>query len=201
MSTTFFLIRHGEVNNPQKIAYGRTAIFLSKYGKLQLKHLAEKLKRLNIRPSVIISSDLRRTIQSTEEIIKIFPSVPVFYTKDLEEVDIGGLTGRFLKYQNSIGDIYNSEKCKNMHIERPESIINRQLQILINANKKYFGKTIFVIGHQQPFQFLMWKLLNPSKKKIASIIGIQKEFQLENGAAWEVVLDDNLKVVKYSLIC
>ena len=201
MNTTFFLIRHGEVDNPKKIVYGRTQIPLSEEGKLQIRNLATKLKEENIKPDVIFSSDLKRTVQSTKEILKVFPKTPIIYSKDLEEVDIGGLLGRLLSWQDSIGDIYNAKECQEMNIERPESIINRQMKVIKKASTKYFSKTIFIVGHLQPLNFLIWKLLHPSEKKIAPITDILSKFRLEKDQAWKVVLDEKLKVLEYSLVC
>jgi broad specificity phosphatase PhoE len=193
VNTVFHLIRHGEVDNPQKIIYGRTSISLSNKGKLQLYRLAVDLKRKNINPDIIISSDLRRNIQSAEEILKVFPNTPFIYTEDLEEVDLGELTGKKLEYQHSIGDIYNAGECKDMNIERPQSIINRQLQVIINACKNYPGKTIFIVGHKQPLEFLMWRLNNLPTDRVASITDIEKEYLLKKGQAWKIVLDENLR--------
>lgn len=198
--TTFFLIRHGEVDNPKKIVYGRTEMPLSNKGKIQIKNVALRLKKMRVIPDVIISSDLERTKQSTEEMLKVFPDTLVIYTSDLEEVDTAGLTGELLEYQHLIGDIYHAKECEGMGIERPESIIERQLRILKKALEKYPGKTIFIVGHKQPLEFLVWKLLNPSDLQIASIIDIEKKYLIKKGEVREVVLGKDLNVIKYQPI-
>jgi len=194
MNTIFYFIRHGKVNNPEKIVYGRLPIHLSNEGKFQIKNLAKKFKKENIVPSVIFSSDMVRTKESTAEILKVFPKTKVVYSKGLEETNLGDLTGKKLEIQYSIGDIYNPKKRKEMKIEDPKSIIDRQMKVISKAVKSYEGKNIFVLGHKDPLEFLMWKLANPQIKKIPSLVETEKEFLIGKGETWKFILKENLEV-------
>lgn len=196
MNTTVYLIRHGEVYNPQQIAYGRTAIPLSDAGIQQLKTLASKFKSLNITPDIIISSPLKRTVQSTEEIHNVFPNVPVKYIDDLQEVDCGTMTGMPQAFERRVGNIYDSEETKDMGIERPLAVTDRMLGVMKNALADYGGKTIFVVSHGDPLAFLVWRLMNPSGNHIP-VLEIRDNNYPSKGKAWKLILNDRCELVSF----
>lgn len=200
VNTTIYLIRHGEVINPKKVVYGRTAAApLSNKGKNQIKLLAEKLKKDEVSPFIILSSPLKRALESTEIISNVFIGTPVIYENELTEVDMGLFVGKLLAFRDRIGDFYNAKQYKNMLVERPEAIVRRMYQVILKILKKFSGKTIFIVGHDQPFEFLIWKLLHPSED-IVSIVEIKKTYLMLTGQAWKLVLTDNAKVVEKELI-
>jgi len=67
-NTSLHLIRHGPVENPQNIIYGRTDLPLSRSGVLHIESTAQRLIEQGIRPTAIVSSPLRRA----DETAKIF---------------------------------------------------------------------------------------------------------------------------------
>jgi broad specificity phosphatase PhoE len=140
-------------------------------------------------------------VQSTEEIKKVFPDVPVFYTEDLQEGDLGGLIGKKQAYQNELGDFYSAKECKDMNIERPESIVERGVRVVKNCLKDYGGKTVFLVGHRDPLEFLTWALFNPNSKIIAPITEIQKDYLIEKGEGKKLVINIDQKVLEYSKAC
>jgi broad specificity phosphatase PhoE len=200
VDTIIYLIRHGEVNNPKKVVYGRTAAApLSNEGKNQIKLLAEKLKKDEVTPFIILSSPLKRAVESTEIIRNVFIGTPVLYKNGLTEVDMGSFVGKLLAFRDGIGDFYHAKEYQNMQVERPEAIVGRMYQVILKILKTYRGKTIFVVGHDQPFEFLIWKLIHPSEN-IASIVEIKKMYLMLTGQAWKLVLTANAKVVEKELI-
>lgn len=199
MNTSLYLIRHDEVNNPKKVVYGRTDASLTDEGENQIKLLAEKLKRDKITPSVILLSPLKRAVESTEIIRNVFIGTPVFYENSLTEVDMGLFIGKLLAFRDGIGDFYHAKEYENMRVERPEAIVRRMYQVVLKILKTYLGKTVFLVGHDQPIEFLIWKLIHPHEP-IASIVEVKKNYLMSTGQAWKLVLTANATVVEKELI-
>lgn len=88
---TVFLVRHGEVKNPDNIIYGRLPNFgLSDLGKQEVKQAAEYLKKI-IRGDLksIFVSPLLRTGQTARIISRSFPSVEILVQEGLVEGNLG----------------------------------------------------------------------------------------------------------------
>ncbi len=88
----FYAIRHGETDNNKKgIVQGAgTNSSLNKTGEQQAKDLSKKLLNLNI--DIIYSSDMIRSIQTTEIINELLQR-HVFYTPLLRETHYGEIEG------------------------------------------------------------------------------------------------------------
>jgi broad specificity phosphatase PhoE len=56
MNTNIFLIRHGDVENPEGIIYDGT-ISLSEFGKKKMRALGRTFREGGITPSAVVSSD------------------------------------------------------------------------------------------------------------------------------------------------
>ena len=75
----FMMMRHGEsIWNKNSTFTGWTDIHLTQNGKMEAFNAAQKLKHLNINPSVIHTSSLYRAINTSEIINKHF-HVPILY--------------------------------------------------------------------------------------------------------------------------
>jgi broad specificity phosphatase PhoE len=200
VDTTIYLIRHGAVNNPKKVVYGKTADApLSDEGKNQIKLLAEKFKKDEVIPFIILSSPLKRAVESTEIIHNVFNGTPVLYEKGLTEVDMGLFVGKLMAFRDGIGDFYHAKEYQNMRVERPEAIVRRMYHVIHKILNTYRGKTVFLVGHDQPIEFLIWKLEHPSED-IASIVEVKKRYLMLTGQAWKIILSFNATVVEKELI-
>lgn len=91
-----YLVRHGEVDNPRDVLYGRLPDFhLSEIGKDRVNSIAEKLKN-NHNIKKIYSSPLERT-QETAEIIAKHLNIPkgeIIIDDRLIEIDCRDWSGR-----------------------------------------------------------------------------------------------------------
>ena len=183
MKTTLYFIRHGELNNPQQVVYGqKIPLPLSKEGREEIKKLALNFKKRGVVPKIIYSSPLKRTRQSTEEILKVFPETPVIYRKDLQEVDLNWLTGKSLMWVRSLANAY---ACRG--VEKPEKIIQRMMRVIKLILKKHRGQTVFVVSHGDPLSFIFWHLTYP-KKPLPSVKQIKQKFLIPKGQAYKIVL-------------
>src|SRR5947199_3195537 len=106
MNTYIYLIRHGEVSNPNGILYGRLARFgLSENGKQEIAQTAEFLKDKHI--DYIYSSPLLRTRQTAEIIRKKQKIKKVALTSGLLEVLTSYQGDKFADLSHDQSEIYH----------------------------------------------------------------------------------------------
>jgi len=86
LKTTIYLVRHGEVKNPDKLIYGRLPRFsLDKRGFVQAEKLAEYFKKIKL--DAVYSSPLLRSRQSARAVLKYQPELKIHYSKKLLEIN------------------------------------------------------------------------------------------------------------------
>ena len=163
------IVRHGETeDNVAGITQGHRPGKLTSLGLEQSKKLAERLKNKEI--DVIFSSDLERAKQTTREITKFHPKVPVHYTKDIRERKLGVLEGRPQK-------IWLDPKKHNFHLHRPEGgesmvdVRKRAATFLEKLIKNYKNKTVLIISHGGFSRMLLGVLM---KKSARDSLGIEQ---------------------------
>ncbi len=195
---TFYLIRHGEVNNPLNITYGRVRdIELTIRGKLQIHSLAESIKEREENPNAIFSSPLKRTVESTEQVLRVFPKTIVHYRDELKESDSIGYVGRPLDWARRLGNPYKKEFGEQFHYQlEPESKqAERMIKVVKEAMQMYKQGIICLVSHGDPLAFLV-DALHHEGKQTATIDELKKDTYLLRGEAWRVVLEPNMKVIE-----
>ena len=137
MDTTIFLVRHGEtVDNARQIMQGQTQGELNARGREQAQHLADRLATEQV--DAVVSSDLRRAIQ-TAEYISARHGLSVSVTPLLRERDWGSFTGRFIP--DLKGEVWPDE------IESETALLERARQFLIYITATYPDKRVVAVGH------------------------------------------------------
>jgi len=132
------ITRHGTTEENKKgIMQGHLPGVLSKEGKEEGKKLALRLKDEKI--DAIYSSDLKRTADTTKEIVKFHKDVPVTYTKDLRECDLASLAGK----KSCNVDWNNRPK----DVETREQMRERAKKVIDLAYSKYKDKCVLFVGH------------------------------------------------------
>ena len=140
--TIIYLVRHGEVDNPQQIIYGRELDFpLTPAGRLQMRKLAEKLKNQGIQPQVIYTSPLLRTIQTAQEMANVFKKIPIIKKEALLESDSKGLTGNPLSWTRE-RDVYHWPG-KDYWIESPETMTQRMTTVINKIREKILSGSAY----------------------------------------------------------
>lgn len=150
-----YFVRHGEVENPDQIKYGRLPGFpITDKGKLEVEETTEKLKGKKI--EIIYASPLLRTKQSAE-ILSEKLHLPTIYDDRLLEHDHGKYTG------------VKIEEFKRMEYWRDgaetlEHCGDRVLDFLdeIKSQNKY--QTIAVVSHGGP---VVMAILNHEGKTVS----------------------------------
>jgi probable phosphoglycerate mutase len=135
--TILYLIRHGEtVDNVAQIMQGQTQGCLTEHGREQAEEVAARLAKVKI--DAIVSSDLRRAIQ-TAEIISSRHGLPVSVTPLLRERDWGSFTGRY------IPDL--KDEVWPEDIESLDCLLERAQRFLEYIMTNYEGQTVVAVGH------------------------------------------------------
>lgn len=197
--TTIFLIRHGKVDNPTNTIYDGT-IHLSQEGREDMCRLGQILANRGERPVAIYSSDYIRTMQSSEELVKSFPGIPIIPRHELRDTYAPLIVGKSLDWLRPIvNEIYTAKEFRHLAVERPRTIINRIKKVIDEVKKSHEGETCFIVGHRDPFAFALWKEMYPTGKLplLSSLNGVT---WLDKSEAWKVVYDTGGKVAECELI-
>ena len=137
MKTIIFLVRHGEtVDNARQIMQGQTQGELNARGREQALQVAGRLATEHL--DAVVSSDLRRAIQ-TAEIIARPHGLTVSTTPLLRERDWGSFTGRFIP--DLRGEVWPDD------IESEEELLMRARSFLIYMTATYPGCRVVAVGH------------------------------------------------------
>lgn len=199
-STIIYFIRHGDVENPKQVVYGRRDFSLSAEGKAQMERLAKYLQALGVTPEVMYTSPLKRARQSAEKLQEIFDTVEIIEDENLTEIDVKAFEDRPLSWVYEMQrDIYSFAKNNGISMEFPVDIIQRMMSVLSVMLEKHADKTIFVVSHGDPITFLLWKLSHPDEK-IPLYNFLTKGNFLRPAQAWEMRFALEGKAIRQTLI-
>ncbi|MEY2769125.1 MAG: hypothetical protein RL359_761 [Actinomycetota bacterium] len=179
MSTTVHVARHGEVENPEKILYGRQPGWrLSTRGQQMAETLGEWSKSINL--GALHVSPLQRAQETAAPIARahgieittderLIEAANVFEGKSFE------LGSGVLKHPSSWRHLYNP--WKPSWGEPYEEQINRMLAAVFAARKAANGKDAIVVSHQLPIWILRSaiegrSLLHDPRKRICTLASV-----------------------------
>lgn len=139
------ITRHGEtLENLKGILQGQTTGTLSPNGIKQAERLSKRLKDEEI--DFIFSSDLKRAVDTTKEIIKYHPNIKVSYVEELREKDLGEFQG---KTRSDIG--WDSKRLVALsepkNGETIEAFYTRIENFLNKIIEKYHNKRVLFVCH------------------------------------------------------
>jgi len=179
MSTTVHVARHGEVENPEKILYGRQLGWrLSIRGQQMAETLGEWSKSINL--GALHVSPLQRAQETAAPIARahgidittderLIEAANVFEGKSFE------LGSGVLKHPSSWRHLYNP--WKPSWGEPYEEQINRMLAAIFAAREAANGKDAIVVSHQLPIWILRSaiegrSLLHDPRKRICTLASV-----------------------------
>jgi len=152
MSSTVHVVRHGEVENPQKVLYGRQPGWrLSKRGQEMAEVLGEWSKSINL--GALHVSPLQRAQETAAPIarehgITITTDDRLIEAANLFEGKSFEVGSGIWKHPSTWRHLYNP--WKPSWGEPYEEQINRMLAAIFSANKAANGKDAIVVSHQLP---------------------------------------------------
>lgn len=160
ISTNIYFLRHGEVDNPGKVLYGRLPGFsLSVEGKRRIEEVSQLFLNKTIRH--LYSSPLlraRQTAEITGRNLCLFPRISSL----LNEVKIYCQGISLDAYKNKIQPRLYQKENQKMGQESVESIKARMLKFLNIMVNKHSGDNILVVSHGDPITILKATLENVS---------------------------------------
>lgn len=144
METKIIYFVHGTTtDNAEKLCSGWKEAMLNDLGREQAKNLGNVIKEKRIKFDVMITSDLKRAIESSNI---AFPEYDPIRDSRLRECNYGELDGEhksLVIYADHIEEPFpNGESLKNV-----EKRISELIEFI---KEKYAGKTIGIVAHRAP---------------------------------------------------
>lgn len=159
-STAVYFLRHGDVDNPRKVIYGRLPGFhLSREGKRQIEEASNNIVNKNI--GYLYCSPLLRARQTAEIAGKKLNLTPKISSL-LNEVKIFCQGISLDIYKNKIQPHMYQKENQKMGQESIESIKKRMLKFLKIIVNKHTEDNILVVSHGDPITILKATLENVS---------------------------------------
>jgi broad specificity phosphatase PhoE len=162
--TRIYLLRHGEVHNPERILYGRLPRFgLNEAGRAQARAAARWLEGRPL--AALFSSPMLRARQTALAVAQRRPGLPLHISSWLNEVHTRyqGRPGAELDARG--GDVYTGS---GTGYEQPEDLVVRAKKFALRVRKRYAGRQVAAVTHGDIVTFTaLWALgfdLTPKNK-------------------------------------
>ena len=174
---TLCLVRHGEVENPEGIIYGRLPGFgLSRRGRGQIDAAADKLAA-RAPFDALYASPMQRAQESAEPLASRL-GLPVRTEERIIETDIGSFQGKRFE---DLPKPYITEEKTHPELEAASSMRRRLLSFAEGLFESHPGGRVVAVSHRDP---IIVALLHWQGRPLDDLPG----FDLDTGAAYEVVL-------------
>ncbi len=184
MKTTIYLVRHGEVHNPEKVFYGRLPGFgLSELGKQQAETLANFLKSRPL--AALYTSPLERAVETASYVVKHFPHLTSM--RDERIIEVGSpLEGRsWEELELNQWNFYRYSEHTRGGGEHLSDIWKRMRQFLGETAKKHKGQEIVAVSHGEPIMVTHTKFTG---KRLH--LPIVRQHWVENAQGIRLVFDE-----------
>jgi len=186
MQTTIYLIRHGEVKNPDKIIYGRLPNFgLTDKGKEEAAETAGFLQDKHI--AAIYSSPLERAKQTAEIIQKKLGLPEIYFSDQLTET----LTSYQGKKFSSLDELQSEVYLKPLDPkdETIEDLAQRMIIFLHGVINKNEGKHVVIVSHGDPIMALKAKIKHGNKP--LEFYSFKTDNYIQHAEIYEITADGN----------
>jgi broad specificity phosphatase PhoE len=177
-----YLIRHGEVQNPNGINYGTLPGWhLSEEGIYQISELGSKMKDKGLKINVIVASPLERA-QETATLLSQVLAVPIKTDERLLEWEMGEWMGKPLKLFYETSGYYSEMKTTGM--ESLDHLADRVISAIQDAVASEAGD-IIICSHREPMAAALVKLQNLPWPAIHTI-------DMPMGSIWQLDYQNNI---------
>ena len=182
MQTIIYIIRHGQVYNPDKIIYGRLPNFgLSEIGKKQIEETAKFLKDKQI--DMIFSSPLLRAKQTAEIIKNELELTTIHITEEINEVKTSYQGWKTEKLDKLQSQVYLNPL--DPHDETMEQIAQRMEHFVDTISQSFAGKRIAVCSHGDPIMLLKFVIHN----KPLEVVSFKTDNYVQHGEVYQITID------------
>ena len=184
MQTKMYLIRHGEVENPQGIIYGRFPNFgLSEKGKKEMEKTAEFLVDKKI--DELYASPLLRAKQSAA-IIRTKLGIKTIHISDkLLEVKTAYQGRKFSELDNLQSEVFL--KPLSPSDETIEQLADRMLSFITEVINQHKDRHIAVVSHGDPIMALKAVI----KNKTFDFYSFKTDNYVQHGEVYEITIDED----------
>ena len=157
-NTTIHFIRHGMVENPEDVYYGRLPGFrLSLQGIQQAQATAKVIRQYQI--AAVFSSPLERAIETAKEIIKQLEKIEIQLSELLLEANTPFEGEPIINLVARNWDVYTGNAYP---YEQPCDVFERGMEFVRIVRKEYQGQQVVAITHGDVIAFLIaWALGQP----------------------------------------
>ena len=159
LTTTIYFVRHGDVENPDQLFYGRLPGFpLSERGREQAEAAARHLRSKAVR--AIYASPQRRTQETGKILQSGLEQSPPLHTEPL----IDEIKSRFdgATQQEMDERSWNFYREVEEDFEQPADILARMRKFIQRMRRDHQGEEIVAVSHADPIVFIwMWVLEIP----------------------------------------
>ncbi|KKR34385.1 MAG: phosphoglycerate mutase [Candidatus Gottesmanbacteria bacterium GW2011_GWA2_41_12] len=155
--TTVYFIRHGEVDNPRQVLYGRLPGFgITERGQSEVEETGKILKPENIK--VLFSSPLKRTIDSAKILGPIIGIKPVISKLLLEAHFPPSVLGMPLVDFWKIEPAIYSDFYYKIGMEKPEEILARMEKFVSYVKSNYPDERVAAVSSADTILILKAKI-------------------------------------------
>lgn len=194
VSTTIYLIRHGDVDNPKKVFYGRTIkVELTDKGREQIRNLAEKLLAKGEHIVCIYTSPMKRALESATVFSKAYNDLPIVQEESFTEVDIPALVGKPNSLRGKMHsegkDEYTGEFVKQGS-ESAAHITERMINAFRRIVTSHKGEVVVIVSHGDPIRYLTFRVKN-SSARIPLMGDLVKSDYTRKGEGWKIKVNSD----------
>lgn len=179
-ATTILLVRHTEVENPERILYGRLSKFgLSNRGRAQARAVAVFLAKRPI--SAVYTGPLLRARQTASVIASYHPRVAVHHSSLLHEVGSAWQGEPLASFAPGFST-YTSRRA--LSDESIEDIRARMVAFVERVRRRHPGRCIVGVSHGDPITVLRLALSD----RPVTLAGLRGRDYADLGSVTEIVL-------------
>jgi broad specificity phosphatase PhoE len=196
--TRLFLIRHADVENPQRVLYGHLPNFrLSALGRAQSMAIGERLKPEGV--SRIVHSPLERARETAELIAQQLSPPPVLVSDyDLREAEFSrylqGVPYWQVPMRRPLWFVHKARRGLLPGDETIEALGGRVLRVARLLARAHPGETMALVSHADPLN-AAWILLDGRpqnerelhRKSVGKAGMLQVEMEGDQPKAWEYI--------------
>jgi broad specificity phosphatase PhoE len=194
--TRIYLIRHADVENPQKLLYGHLDGFqLSPLGRAQAEALGDRLRSTDVKR--IVHSPLARAVE-TANLINGRLTTPAILESDpdLREAEFSrylqGLPYWQIPLRRPLWFVHKAKRGLLPGDEAVDQLGGRVLEVMRRLAREHPGETMAIVSHADPLQ-AAWILLDGRphneremyRKAVDKAGMLQVDLEGEKPTAWE----------------
>ena len=168
-----YIVRHGQTEeNLQRILQGHMPGTLTEQGKEQVAKAAEILANNGVKFKCIVSSDLKRAMDSAQ-IISDRLNLPIIPMEILRERDWGKFTGMPIAEAMDKYRVNGKWRFPEGTTETEEGIYERANKALVELQKQFADETIIVVTHGQFARNLIAAHFNCNYHEVAPFVNAE----------------------------